>query len=117
MKAAAFAIACSALVAHAAHCRAEEPTPAEAAEAETEGPSDAVTLPAATMGRLTLQPALGAGFAYFTQGNSWYGRSTANLGRNSDRWSEGYLAPGLTAEFDLGDAGRLKGGTTLVGAF
>ena len=60
-------------------------------------------------GALALSPRSGPA-AYFTQNNSWYGRSTANLGRNSDRWAEGYVAPGLIGELDLGDVGRLECG-------
>jgi Alginate export len=66
---------------------------------------------------LTLQPSVEAGVAYFAQNNSWYGRSTANLGRNSDRWAEGYLKPGVGAELELGEAGRRDGRVSLVGAF
>ena len=51
----------------------------------------------------------------FAQSNSWYGRSTANLGRNSDRWSEGYLAPGFGLTYELGGAGRVNGAFNLVG--
>lgn len=83
-----------------------------AAEAE---PFDAVALPTATVGALTLQLSMGAGLAYFTQNNCWYGRSTANLGRNSDRWAEVYLSPGLTAEYDLAENGRISGGVSAVG--
>ena len=95
---------------------AESPTPDEVG-AEEEEPSDAFALPSATMGALTLQPVLGAGFAYFTQNNSWYGRSTANLGRNSDRWVEGYVRPGFGATLDLSEAGRVRGGISVVGTF
>jgi hypothetical protein len=80
-------------------------------------PSDAVTLPSAQLGALTLQPTLGAGFAYFTQNHSWYGRSTANLGRNSDRWAEGYVKPGADTKLDLAERGSLTGRISLVGAF
>ena len=46
----------------------------------------AAELPSAALGDLTLQPTLQLDLAWFAQRNSWYGRSTANLGRNSDRW-------------------------------
>jgi hypothetical protein len=94
----------------------EETPAAEAEAAPAEDASDAVTLPSATFGPLTVQPTLGAGVAFFTQSNSWYGRSTANLGRNSDRWWEGYVTPGLGAELDLGAAGRFGAHVSVVGA-
>jgi hypothetical protein len=119
-------LACLALIAHGSLGRADEPPSGEPAAAsdtveapaeEASSPDDALKLPSVTMGALTLQPTLEAGLAYFTQNNAWYGRSTANLGRNSDRWAEGYLAPGLTGELDLGDVGRVSAGASLVGAF
>jgi hypothetical protein len=94
---------------------------ADALSAEEAAPSeeiaDALVLPSARMGQLILQPTLASGVAYFTQDSSWYGRSTANLGRNSDRWTEGYLTPGLGAELDLADHGRINAGVSVVGAF
>jgi hypothetical protein len=121
----ALALVCSALIAYAAPCRAQESAGEEEPAAQEAGAvdevaaesEDALSLPSVTIGALTLQPSLEAGLAYFTQSNSWYGRSTANLGRNSDRWTEGYLTPGLAAELDLADAGRLSAGLSLVGAF
>ena len=123
----AAALACLALIAHGSPGRADEPSsdePAAAGDAAGEAPAedassaeDALKMPSATMGALTLQPTLEAGLAYVTQNNAWYGRSTANLGRHSDRWAEGYLAPGLTGELDLGDAGRASAGASVVGAF
>ncbi len=120
----AAALACLALIAHGTPCRADQPSSDEpaavgegAAPAEEAFPDDAVALPSATLGALTLQPTLEAGLAYFTQNNSWYGRSTASLGRSSDRWTEGYLTPGLLGELDLGGAGRASAGVSVVGAF
>ena len=93
-----------------------ELTAAEEEQAAGDEAADAVALPPATIGALTLQPTLAAGVAYFTQSNSWYGRSTANLGRNSDDWWEGSITPGLGAVLDLGDAGRFGGRVSIVGA-
>jgi hypothetical protein len=77
----------------------------------------AAELPSATLGDLTLRPTLQLDLAWFAQRNSWYGRSTANLGRNSDRWWEGAATPGLDASLDLHDAGSLHGCLGVVGAF
>jgi hypothetical protein len=77
----------------------------------------AAELPSATLGDLTLQPTLQLDLAWFAQRNSWYGRSTADLGRNSDRWWEGAATPGLGASLDLHDAGSLYGRVSAVGAF
>jgi Alginate export len=74
-------------------------------------------LPSATVGDLTLRPTLQLDLAWFAQRNSWYGRSTANLGRNSDRWWEGAATPGLDASLDLHGAGSLYGRLSMVGAF
>jgi Alginate export len=106
----AFAALLAALLVHAGDCLAEEQ--------EGEAPAAAaIGLPSAVLGGLTIQPTLGAGLAMFAQSNSWYGRSTANLDRNSDRWSEGYLAPGFGLTYELGGAGRVNGAFNLVGAF
>ena len=130
MNKAALIAALAAVIAHGAASRAqevpveepavEEGTAAEVAEEELaaeEEASDAIALPAATIGALTLQPTLEAGLAYFTQSNSWYGRSTANLGKNSDRWVEGYVTPGFDYTFELGEPGRIEGSFNVVGAF
>jgi hypothetical protein len=97
----------------------EEQTASEeeaASEPNGEAESDTIALPSATLGSLTLQPTLEAGVAAFTQSHSWFGRSTANLGKNSDRWLEGYVAPGFDYTFELGEAGRLEGSLNVVGA-
>ena len=123
----ALALVCSALIAHAVPCHAQEPAgeeepvaeeagAAEEIAAETEE-SSALALPSATLGALTLQPTLEAGLAYFTQNHSWFGRSTANLGKNSDRWVEGYVTPGFDYTYELGEAGRIEGSLNVVGAF
>jgi hypothetical protein len=126
MTRAAAALVCLALIAPGTPGRAQEPpteepaaagNPAQEAPAEEAPAEDAYALPSASIGPLTLQPTLEAGFAYFAQNNAWYGRSTANLGRHSDRWAEGYLTPGLTGELSLGDRGRARAGASVVGAF
>lgn len=97
----------------------DEPAAAEeatAGEEDGEAESDTIALPSATFGALTLQPTLEAGTALFTQNSSWFGKSTANLGKNSDRWVEGYVAPGFGVTFDLGEAGRINGALNVVGA-
>ena len=122
--------ALAAVIAHGAASRAqevpvEEPAVEEVPRTEVaeeepaaeEEASDAIALPAATIGALTLQPTLEAGLAYFTQSNSWYGRSTANLGRNSDRWAEGYVTPGFGATSSLASPGGSRAGFSVVGAF
>jgi hypothetical protein len=76
----------------------------------------AAELPSAASGDLTLQPTLQLDLAWFAQRSSWYGRSTANLGRNSDRWWEGAATPGLDASLELHDAGSLYGRVSVVGA-
>jgi hypothetical protein len=98
---------------------ADQAAPADATAGEDggEAESDTIALPSATLGGLTLQPTLEAGMAVFTQSQSWFGRSTANLGKNSDRWIEGYVTPGFDYTYELGEAGRIEGSLNFVGAF
>ncbi|MFO1047848.1 MAG: alginate export family protein [Geminicoccaceae bacterium] len=75
-----------------------------------------LAIPKLQSGSLAIQPTLKAETAVFAQGNSWYGRSTANLGSNSDRWVEAYVKPGFKLAAGLDGAGRIDGELDLVGA-
>lgn len=78
--------------------------------------SGAHAVPETTLGPLSLRATVDAGVAYVAQQNSWFGRSGANLGRNSDSWWEGALQPGLDLELDLGEAGWLYGRASVLGS-
>jgi hypothetical protein len=116
------AIALQANGLHAQEQAEDQGTPAEDAAAEENGGEaepepGTIALPTAQLGALALQPTLEAGVALFTQNHSWFGRSTANLGKNSDRWIEGYVTPGFDYSLELGEAGRIEGSLDVVGAF
>ena len=77
---------------------------------------DEAALPKLEAGSLVIQPRFKAETAVFAQSNSWYGRSAANLGKNSDRWLEGYVKPRFELTAGLDGAGRIDGALDVVGA-
>src|SRR4051794_33040085 len=77
---------------------------------------DPPTIPRLESGPLAIQPSIKAETALFAQSNSWYGRSTANLGKNSDRWLEGYVKPRFELTAGLDGGGRIDGAPDVGGA-
>lgn len=54
-----------------------------------------------------LRGTLKAEIAYYDQGNSWFGESEANLGRNSSDWWEAVVHPGVEGSYFLEDRGQV----------
>ena len=84
--------------------------------AASEEEPKSLKIPSRESGTLMIQPRFEMGTALFTQSNSWYGRSTINLEKHSDKWLEGYVKPGFELSAGLEGAGRIDGKLDVVGA-
>lgn len=78
---------------------------AQADDAEQTSPLQFYTGENGSYAKVTLEANLG----FFTQDNSWFGKSEDNLGKKSDSWWESLIRPGLEASFTLPSTQTLYG--------
>lgn len=85
---------------------------AQAEEAEKANPLQFYTGENGSYAKVTLEADLG----FFTQGNSYFGKSEDNLGKKSDHWWESLIRPGLDVNYVLPSTQTLYGQFDVVQA-